>query len=109
MRERKQTSRVWTGQQALERKLVDQLGGLGDAVAAARQRAGLDPGEVVEVRRSGGGWRDFKLSSGVKALAGDEPVRRMAALLPELRTAALLFELGPVLALPVEWIGPAAP
>jgi protease-4 len=102
--------RVWTGQQALERKLVDQLGGLGDAVAAARQRAGLGPHEVVEVRRSGGGWSDFLRSSGTKALAGDEPaLRRMAALLPELRTAALLFELGPMLALPVEWIGPVAP
>ncbi|WP_109125179.1 signal peptide peptidase SppA [Dyella sp. C11] len=33
--------RVWTGQQALERGLVDQLGGLGEAVADASQRAKL--------------------------------------------------------------------
>jgi protease IV len=33
--------RVWTGQQALDRGLVDQLGGLGDAVAAAASLAKL--------------------------------------------------------------------
>jgi protease-4 len=33
--------RVWTGQQARERGLVDELGGLGRAVAEARARAGL--------------------------------------------------------------------
>ncbi|MDR1259196.1 MAG: signal peptide peptidase SppA [Tannerellaceae bacterium] len=34
--------RVWTGEQALERGLVDALGGLDDAVAAAAGLAGLD-------------------------------------------------------------------
>ena len=33
--------RVWTGQQALERGLVDQMGGLGDAIADAAHRAKL--------------------------------------------------------------------
>jgi protease-4 len=33
--------RVWTGQQALDRGLVDQLGGLGDAVAVAANLAKL--------------------------------------------------------------------
>lgn len=33
--------RVWTGQQALDRGLVDQLGGLGDAIADAASRAKL--------------------------------------------------------------------
>ncbi|MDO1527542.1 signal peptide peptidase SppA [Fulvimonas sp. R45] len=33
--------RVWTGRQALQRGLVDQLGGLGDAVADAAKLAGL--------------------------------------------------------------------
>jgi protease-4 len=99
--------RVWTGQQALARKLVDQLGGLDDAVAWARQRAGIAPGDLVEVRRMGGGWSDFQLSTSVNALAGEEPLlRRTAALLPELRAAALLLELGPVLALPVDWLEP---
>ena len=101
--------RVWTGQQALARKLVDQLGGLDDAVAWARMRAGLRPGDLVEVRRMAGGWRDFQLPAGMKGLAGDEPLlRRTAALFPELRTAALLLELGPVLALPLDWVGPGS-
>lgn len=33
--------RVWTGQQALEKHLVDHLGGLRDALAAARAAASL--------------------------------------------------------------------
>jgi protease-4 len=41
--------RVWTGAQALERKLVDRLGGLEDALAEAKRRAGLDPDEEVEL------------------------------------------------------------
>lgn len=32
---------VWTGQQALERKLVDRIGGLREAMAEARKRGGL--------------------------------------------------------------------
>jgi protease-4 len=40
--------RVWTGQQALERGLVDQLGGLGEAVADAATRAKL--GKEFSVR-----------------------------------------------------------
>jgi protease-4 len=41
--------RVWTGQQALENGLVDVLGGLDTAVAAARERAGIAPGEAVRL------------------------------------------------------------
>jgi protease IV len=35
--------RVWSGQQALERGLVDELGGLRESIAAAASRAGLEP------------------------------------------------------------------
>jgi len=35
--------RVWTGRQAMERGLVDELGGLENALAKARQLAGLHP------------------------------------------------------------------
>lgn len=42
--------RVWTGEQALSRKLVDELGGLRQALAAARQMADLaDYSPVVEL------------------------------------------------------------
>ena len=53
--------RVWSGQQALDRKLVDQLGGLQDALVSARRMAKLEPGaytvEIFEGDSSGwGGW-----------------------------------------------------
>ncbi|MBI5060476.1 signal peptide peptidase SppA [candidate division KSB1 bacterium] len=38
--------RVWTGKQALDRKLVDQLGGLDVAVAKAAELAGMDSAAV---------------------------------------------------------------
>ena len=101
--------RVWTGRQALDRKLVDQLGGLDDAVTVAIARAGLDRDARVEVRRMGGGWTDFRVPLALTTSAGDTLPGRVARLLPELRTAALLLELGPVLALPVEWVDPPAP
>ena len=41
--------RVWTGAQALERKLVDQLGGLDDAIASAKKRAGLRVDDAVQI------------------------------------------------------------
>jgi protease-4 len=40
--------RVWTGAQAQERGLVDRTGSLGDALAAAAGRAGLDEGWRVQ-------------------------------------------------------------
>jgi protease-4 len=40
---------VWTGAQALERGLVDALGGLETAVMVAKERAGIDAGEDVEL------------------------------------------------------------
>jgi protease-4 len=39
--------RVWTGAEALERGLVDKLGGLDVAVAVAKERAKIDPGDEV--------------------------------------------------------------
>jgi len=41
--------RVWTGRQALERGLVDALGGLDVAVAMAKERAGIPAEEDVEL------------------------------------------------------------
>ena len=41
--------RVWTGAQAVERKLVDRLGGFEQALAEAKRRAGLSPDEEVEL------------------------------------------------------------
>src|SRR5205085_12188393 len=41
--------RVWTGAQALDHKLVDSLGGLEDALAEAKRRAGFAADEAVEL------------------------------------------------------------
>jgi protease-4 len=43
--------RVWTGAQAKERKLVDELGGVDAAVALAKQKAKLPPDARVRLRR----------------------------------------------------------
>jgi len=42
--------RVWTGQQALERGLVDHLGGFSVAVARARALAGIEENARVQLR-----------------------------------------------------------
>jgi len=41
--------RVWTGRQARDLGLVDELGGLWDAIAIAKQRAKIDAGRHVEL------------------------------------------------------------
>ena len=41
--------RVWTGRQARELGLVDELGGLNDAIRIAKERAKLDPQRNVEL------------------------------------------------------------
>lgn len=41
--------RVWTGRQAKENGLVDELGTLGDAIALAKEKAGLADGEKAEL------------------------------------------------------------
>ena len=41
--------RVWTGQQARDRGLVDMLGGLDTAIAVAKERAGIPASEDVEL------------------------------------------------------------
>lgn len=45
--------RVWTGRQALERRLIDELGGLEKALAKAKELAGLDPQAAVREVRPG--------------------------------------------------------
>jgi protease-4 len=95
---------VWTGQQALERKLVDSLGDLSQAVQLAKQRSGLGPEAEVRVRRMGRGGGIFDLSEAESRLAGRNPLAGVARLLPEMRAAAALSELGPVVALPPGWV-----
>jgi len=61
--------RVWTGQQALDRGLVDQLGGLGDAIADAQQRAKLAKDAPVRyVEEPLGGFEQFVISLNENAM-----------------------------------------
>ncbi len=71
--------RVWTGGDALRVGLVDEMGGLRDAVRIARERAGLPadaplirPGHVAPLRRLGRARNseDPRALSGVQSLAG---------------------------------------
>ncbi|MBI1236647.1 MAG: signal peptide peptidase SppA [Alphaproteobacteria bacterium] len=43
--------RVWTGEQALENGLVDEIGGLMEAIAAARRLAGIEEDATVNLQR----------------------------------------------------------
>jgi protease IV len=57
--------RVWSGSQAKERGLVDKLGGLGDAIAAAAARAQLgNDYHVRYVEREPSAWERVLLSFG---------------------------------------------
>jgi protease IV len=99
--------RVWTGAQALERKLVDRLGSLQDAVTLARDRARIAPGEAVEVRRLEAS-RTLLEEYGPGADPGAGVLARLLDGAPELRAAAALLEMGPVVALPLGWVTPVA-
>jgi protease-4 len=100
--------RVWTGKQAFDRRLVDRLGSLDDALALARARAGLGGPDDVEVRRAGSGGADLgpAMEGALASLAPPDPLARALAALPEVRALALLAEMGTVLALPPEWVLP---
>jgi protease-4 len=74
--------RVWTGQQALERHLVDHLGGLREALAAARAAAYLpDDAPIVEAPRESESLFDkvMQLAGGG---GGDDQARALVEALP---------------------------
>lgn len=97
--------RVWTGQQALARGLVDRLGALQDAVDLAREKAGIEKGAELAVRRIGApkglAERVGSLLDGSGQDGDAARLLRLAAdALPELQALAVLAELGPLVALP---------
>jgi protease-4 len=90
--------RVWSGAQAVERGLVDRLGGLRDALVDAKQRAGFDPGDEVAIDDPG--RAESRLGPDVSVLPEQlrglsEGAARLLALLGEPGTlrAALPFDL----------------
>ena len=96
--------RVWTGAQALERGLVDELGSFEDAVRIARERAGRSEDDDVVVRPFEPPRNLLERIVSTFTAAGD-PDPPLLARAPGLGAAAALLELGPILALPPQWIG----
>ena len=77
--------RVWSGEQAKERGLVDELGGLGDAITAAATAAKLGENyRVTYVEKELSAWERFALG-----LSSDTVARSTKALLPD--AARVLF------------------
>lgn len=100
--ERLAGGRVWTGAEALERRLVDRLGSLADAIALARERAHLDGDEGVTIRRYEEGRGLLRSLSGSAAPA--DTLAAAAQRVPEIAAAALLAEIDAPVALPIEWV-----
>jgi protease-4 len=89
--------RIWSGADARARGLVDRMGGLHDAIASARARAGIPEGEEVELTVLG------EPQGVLSALGGEEGVlaRLAGSLLPEAAAVPpLLAELGLSLGMP---------
>jgi protease-4 len=74
--------RIYTGRQALNLKLVDKLGGLEDAIAGARELAGLADATIVRYRASDS-FRDLLLGSLARSQAPADPLGIRAALQPQ--------------------------
>ncbi len=90
--------RVWTGEQALERGLIDQIGGFTDAVAVAKELAGIDSEaevEFVDLPRVRPWWQELVRP------ADDEVAMR--ALLEDLERA---WETGVLVAPGAVWMAP---
>ena len=75
--------RVWSGRQALQHGLVDQLGGIERAIDEAKLLAGLAPSELVIVERYPKPKRLWKVSFNLSPVHG-----RLAAAAPWLRFVA---------------------
>ncbi|WP_417482598.1 signal peptide peptidase SppA [Maricaulis sp.] len=83
--------RVWTGAQALDLGLVDEIGGFRDAVDASRELAGLAPEADVRLVRFPREQTPFEAFSALFGMSAEtaETAARMNALLdlPEVRAA----------------------
>jgi protease-4 len=89
---------------------VDRIGTLTDAIVLARDLAGLDPRDRLEVRRESDGAGVLSRLGNV--LAVGEPEGQLAHLvrqIPEASALLLLADMGPLLALPEVWLAPARP
>ena len=83
--------RVWTGQDALDRGLVDALGGLSRAIAIASELAGVPEGEragILEVSRATTSPLSLITGGGASASLSSSPIEVAAAMLRAFSAAA---------------------
>jgi protease-4 len=80
--------RVWTGQQALEKKLIDHLGGLREALDAARAAARLPPdAPIVEAPRETPSLLEMALDAASGGVHSASPLEAIPPALRSLATA----------------------
>jgi protease-4 len=81
--------RVWTGQEALDRKLVDKLGGLREALADARRRGGLaDDAPIEELPKIEHSLLETALGlAGVQGSAGEQVLAILPAQVKQVAVA----------------------
>jgi protease IV len=84
--------RVWTGEQALQYKLVDSLGGLDEAMAAAKGLARLTPDQqvgVIELPEQPGLLQTLASGKMVSSITEERPAARIVEPVIEIIRAAL--------------------
>ena len=72
--------RIYTAPQALDKRLVDAIGYMPDAIAAARSAAGLDEAKVIVYKRPREYQATYYAQTRTEARALDATVERLAAL-----------------------------
>jgi protease-4 len=100
--------RIWTGAQAKDRGLIDQLGSFDDAVGKATELAGRSR-EEVELRSFEPDRGLLRRIARTLAVADESPFDALLSRVPAIGMAAALAEVGPVVALPPEWVGLGEP
>jgi protease-4 len=92
---------VWSGAAAKERRLVDSLGGMADAVAAAKKRAGIPAEESVNLDVVDPPPGGFDLGLGLSQAESTTQVM-IRKLLPSSAAAVSEISEGPLTLLPFE-------
>jgi protease-4 len=89
--------RVWTGRQAKDRGLVDELGTLDDAIAETKKQAGIDPNKTMEllILPKPTSFLDRLMDGDFKSPLGT--VGGLDQLLPLPDAAKVIRQIGPIL------------
>ena len=89
--------RIWTGRQAKDRKLIDEIGGLTMAIGLAKKEAGIDAGEEVRLDvwpRKRTLWQSLMgrpgLGLDLKSAAGREKILETARMMKQTKIWAIM-------------------